>query len=39
MKDIGEARRALGVEITHNYSKKLLGLTHETYINKILEHS
>ena len=37
MKDMGEARYVLGVEITQNRSKKLLGLSQEAYINKILE--
>jgi len=32
-----EARYVLGVEITRNRSKKLVGLTKEAYINKILE--
>ena len=34
---MGEARYVLGVEITRNRSKKLLGLCQEAYINKILE--
>jgi len=37
MKDMGEARYVLGVEITRNRFKKLLGLSQEAYINKILE--
>ena len=37
MKDIGEARYILGVEIFRNRSKKLLGLSQEAYINKIME--
>jgi len=37
MKDMGEARYVLGVEITWNRFKKLLGLSQEAYINKILE--
>ena len=37
MKDMGEARYVLGVEIIRNRSKKLLGLSQEAYINKILE--
>ena len=32
-----EARYVLGIEITRNRSKKLLGLSQEAYINKILE--
>jgi len=38
MKDMGETIHVLGVEITWNYSKKLLGLSQEAYINKILAH-
>jgi len=34
---MGEARYLLGVEIFRNRSKKLLGLSQEAYINKILE--
>jgi len=37
MKDMGEARYVLGVEIFRNRSKKLIGLSQEAYINKILE--
>jgi len=37
MKDIGDVRYILGVEITQNHSKKLLGLSQEAYISKILE--
>jgi len=37
MKDKGEIRYILGVEITHNHPKKLLGLNQEAYINKILQ--
>jgi len=35
MKDMGEARYVLGVEIIRNRSKKLFGLSQEAYINKI----
>ena len=37
MKDLGEAKYVIGVEITQNHSKKLLGLSQEAYTNKILE--
>jgi len=37
MKDMCEARYVLGIKITQNRSKKLLGLSQEAYINKILE--
>jgi len=37
MKDMGEARYVLGVEIFRNRAKKLLDLSQEAYINKILE--
>ena len=37
MKGMGEARHVLGVEIFRNHSKKLLGLSQEAYINKILK--
>jgi len=37
MKDRGEVRYVLGVEITRDFSKKLLGLSQEAYIDKILE--
>jgi len=37
MKDMGEARYILGVEITRNRYKKLFGLSQEAYFNKILE--
>jgi len=37
MKDMHKAKYVLGVEITWNHSKKLLGLIQEAYINKILE--
>jgi len=38
MKDMGEARYVLGVEVSKNCSKKFLGLHQEAYINKTLEH-
>ena len=37
MKDMGEVRYVIGIEVTRNRSKKLLGLSQEAYINKILE--
>uniref|UniRef100_A0A2N9HLT2 Reverse transcriptase Ty1/copia-type domain-containing protein n=1 Tax=Fagus sylvatica TaxID=28930 RepID=A0A2N9HLT2_FAGSY len=39
MKDMGEANFVLGVKITRDRSKKLLSLSQETYIKKILELS
>ena len=37
MKDMGEAAYILGVKISRDRSKKLLSLSQESYINKILE--
>ena len=37
MKDMGEANYVLGVKIFKDRSKKLLGLSQETYIKMILE--
>jgi len=37
MKDMGEARYVLGLEIIRNPLKKLLGISQETYIKKVLE--
>ena len=37
MKDMGEANYILGVKILSDYSKKLLGLSQQTYIKKVLE--
>ena len=37
MKDMGEVHFVLGIEIVRDRSKKLLGLSQETYIKKILE--
>ena len=37
MKDMGEAAYILGVKILRNCSKRLLSLSQETYINKVLE--
>ena len=34
---MGVAHFVLGIEIVRDHSKKLLGLSHETYIKKILE--
>ena len=37
MNDMGEARYVLGVEIIRNRPKKLLGISQEAYIKKVLE--
>ena len=37
MKDMGEARYVLGVEIVWNRPKKLLGMCQEAYIKRVLE--
>ena len=37
MKDMGEANYVIGIEIFHDRSQGLLGLSQKTYINKILE--
>ena len=37
MKDMGEASYVLGVKIVRDRSKRLLGLSQETYIKKMLE--
>ena len=37
MKDMGEASYAIGIKIDRDRSQKILGLSQETYINKILE--
>jgi len=37
MNDMGEAWYVLGIEISRNHSKKLLVLSQEAYINKVLE--
>jgi hypothetical protein len=37
MKDMGEANYVLGVKIIRDRATKLLGLTQETYIKKMLE--
>jgi len=34
---MGEGRFLLSVEMTKNHSKKLIGLSQESYINEILE--
>jgi len=36
MKDMGEVRYVLGVEIIRNRSKKFLGLSQEACINKVV---
>ena len=38
MKDMGKADYILGVKILQDCSKKLLGLSQQTYIKKVLEH-
>ena len=37
MKDMGEVKHVLGVKIIRNQSMKVLHLSYEAYINKILE--
>ena len=37
MKDMGEADYILGVKIPMDHSKKLLGLSQQTYIKKVLK--
>jgi hypothetical protein len=37
MKEMGEASYVLGVKIVRDRAKRLLGLTQETYIKKMLE--
>ena len=37
MKDMGESSYSLGVKIIRDRAKRLLGLTQETYIKKMLE--
>ena len=38
MKDMGEASYVLGVKILRDRSKRLMGLSQETYIKKMLQH-
>ena len=38
MKDMGEASYVLGVKILRDRSKRLLGLSQETYIKKMFKH-
>ena len=38
MKDMGEASYVLGVKIIRDRAKRLLVLTQDTYIKKMLEH-
>ena len=38
MKDMGEEDYILGFKILRDHSKKLLGLSQQTYIKKVLEH-
>ena len=37
MKDMGEVRYVIGVEIIRNHPKKLLRMSQEAYIKKVLE--
>ena len=37
MKDIGEASYVIGIKIHREISRGILGLSQETYINKVLE--
>ena len=37
MKDLGEAAYILGIKIYRNRSKRLIGLSQSTYIDKILK--
>jgi len=37
MKDMGEARYILGMKIIRNHPKKLLGVSKEAYIKKVVE--
>ena len=37
MKDMGEASYAIGIKIHRERSRDILGLSQETYINKVLE--
>ena len=38
MKDMGEASYVLGVKILRDCSKRLLGLSQEMYVKKMLQH-
>ena len=38
IKDMGEANYVLGVKIVRDCAKKLLGLSQETYIKRMLKH-
>jgi len=37
MKDMGKASYVIGIEIIHDRSQGLLGLSQKAYINKVLE--
>ena len=37
MKDMGEASYVIGIKIHRDRSRNILGLSQETYINKVLE--
>jgi hypothetical protein len=38
MKDLGEAAYILGIRIYRNRSRRLIGLSQDTYIDKVLKH-
>ena len=38
MKDLGEATYILGIKIYRDRSKRLLGISQSTYIDKVLKH-
>jgi hypothetical protein len=38
MKDLGEAAYILGIRIYRDRSRRLIGLSQDTYIDKVLEH-
>ena len=38
MKDMGEANYVIGIEIFRDRSQGLLGLSHKSYINRVLKY-
>ena len=38
MKDLGEAAYILGIRILRNRSRRLIGLSQSTYLDKVLKH-
>jgi hypothetical protein len=38
MKDLGEATYILGIIIYRDKSRRLIGLSHDIYIDKLLKH-